>query len=194
MTTVWRKLIFSYTAVNLINYDIQPLSLYTQCNLQSPERSARYSLQAAQHIYLLKRAEAFWRTTEAEWGRKFCYLERSKYEFGQKISLQCKYFGFFIFTSYFKQFMFNRLVIAPLLHIFLSCDELPFYRWQKSVSCVTSHPLKTVFSSRSIIFTVVAYETLLQPLKQNNNLLTTNFPDILHHNHFYLFIFKFYAM
>jgi hypothetical protein len=81
------------------------------------------SLQVAQQIYLLKlylyfsRAEAFRSTTEAKWGRNFCYLERSKYEFGQKISLQYKYFGSFVFTSYLQHFMFNRLAIATLLHI-----------------------------------------------------------------------------
>jgi uncharacterized membrane protein (DUF485 family) len=61
------------------------------------------------------------------------------------------YFGFFIVTSYIKQFMFNRITSSNISRqiqgFVLSCDELLFTLWQNTcVVLPASHPLSTVTS------------------------------------------------
>jgi len=70
--------------------------------------------------------------------------------------------------------MFNHLVIETLLHKFpAKSNDMPYHMMSfplpvdiRPCPVLTSHPLKTVLTSRSIIFTVVAYKTLLPPQKQ----------------------------
>ena len=77
---------------------------------------SRFTCKGTICIYrVLRRCELPRKLDNAE---NFVALKEANTKLARKISLQCKHFGFCIFTPYIKHFMFSRLAVAPLLHTF----------------------------------------------------------------------------